>query len=137
MVLVDEVLCDSNHIVHVLRTTRVIVCPQDVERIHVFVVRLDVLVDQCFPIAFQFIGSMNDLVVDIGEILYIMHVVSARLEPSVNQIKREIASCMAEVATVVHRHATDIHRDLTGNKGGEIHLGSASGVVHTDGHGLR
>ena len=53
-----------------------------------------------------------------------------------NQIEGQITAGMAQMAPVVHGHATDVHRNLTGLERGEIHFFSSSGVVHANGHGI-
>ena len=77
MTFVDEVLRDANHVVNVFRTARVDIRSQDVEGVHVLVVGLDVGIDQSLPITIKFVCTMDDFVIDIGEILHVMNVVSA------------------------------------------------------------
>ena len=136
VLLVDEVLRDANHIVHVFRTTRVIIGSEDVQRIHVFVVGLDVLFNQRFPISVEFVGSCYDFVVNVGEILDIVNIVPTRFQPPMNQVKGEVTARMAKMTAVVHGYPTNVHRDLSGFKSGEIHLFSSTSVVQADGHGL-
>jgi len=54
-----------------------------------------------------------------------------------NQVKSQITTCMAQMATVVHGNAAHIHRHLSGLERGEIHFFSTAGIVHANGHGLR
>ena len=135
MLLVNQVLGDTNHVVHVFRAAWIIIRSEDVQRIHVFVIGLDVLVHQRFPVATGFVRTLYDFVIDVGEILDIMNIVPAGFKPTMNQIKGEIASCMTKMASVVNGHAAHVHRHLARFKGGEVHLLSASCVVQANGHG--
>ncbi len=133
----DEVLGDANHVVHVLCATRVGIGSQDVQGIHVFVVGLDVSLDQSLPIAALFVGPVNDFVIDVGEILDVHDVVPAGFQPPVNEVKGEVAPSMPKMAAVVDRDATHVHRHLSGLESGERHLFSSPSVMDANGHGPR
>ena len=132
----NQIRCNANHVVDVLGAPRVLVSPENVQRIHVFVVRLNVLVDQRFPIPVKFIGAMNDFVIDIGEILYVLHVVAAGFQPTMYQIEGQITARMAQVTSVVDGYTADVHGDLSRFQRGEVHLLATTGIMHANGHGL-
>ena len=134
MAFVDQVLRNANHVLDVFRTARIVVGTEDVQSVHVLVVGFDVLLHEGFPIAVKFVRPLDDLIVDVREILNVVHVVAAGLKPPVNEVKRQVAACMTEMTAVVNGHTAHVHRDFSGLERGEVHLFSTSGVVQANRH---
>ncbi|EHP38618.1 hypothetical protein OR16_35877 [Cupriavidus basilensis OR16] len=59
-------------------------------------------------------GAANDLVIDVGDVLYIGHVVAGGAQPALHHVEYHHHARMADVAIVVHRHAADIHAYTAG-----------------------
>ena len=137
MALVDEVLRDANHVINVFRASGVNVGPKDVQSVHVLVVSIDVFFHEGLPIPIDFVRTMNNLVVNIGEVLDVVNIVAAGFKPPMNQVKSEVATCMSEVTAVVDGHAAHVHGHLPRFERGEVHLLSPTRVVQTNGHGLQ
>ena len=112
---VDKVLRDTNHVVNVFRASRIDISPQDVQGVHVLVIGLNVLLNQGLPVSIEFVGSVNDFVVNIGEILHIMNIVTACLKPTMNQIERQVAPSMTKMTAVVYGDTTYVHGHLSGS----------------------
>ena len=56
-----------------------------------------------------FIGALDDLVIDIGNIAYIGDIITPVAQIARDRIKNHQHPCVSEMAQVVHRHAADIH----------------------------
>ncbi len=56
-----------------------------------------------------FIGTLDNLVVNIGDIAHIRDLVTGGAKPARNHIKNHHHACMAQVAKVVYGHAANVH----------------------------
>ena len=137
MALVDEVLRDANHVIDVFRASRVNIGPKDVQSVHVLIVSIDVLLHESLPVPIKLVGTMDDFVINVGEVLDIVDIVAAGFKPPMNQVKSEVATGVSEVTAIVHGHAAHVHGHLPRFKRGEVHLLSPTRVVQTNGHGLQ
>ena len=89
--------------------------------------RVSVLV-QCFNHAVSqrtygftvFNGTLDDFVVNIGNVAHVSNGQAPRFQPTLHDIKSHHSACMAQMAQVVHRHTAHIHARMAGNQGGKI-----------------
>lgn len=77
------------------------------------------------------VGTLDDLIVDIGEVLGERDLVTARDEPAANHIEADERAGVADVDVVVDRGAAHVHADLAGLDGLELFLFMGSAVVDT------
>ncbi len=65
-------------------------------------------------------GTLDDLVVDVGDIAHIGHRVSQRAQVALHQIEHRQHARMSDVDVVVVGHAADVHAHLVRNQGLEF-----------------
>jgi hypothetical protein len=101
-----------HHVIDVLGGTGVLLCWYDVE--------LGYVVEECVG---KFVGqllhsdsvplhSLNDFVIDIREVTYVIHVIAAVQEPSLDQVVCQEGSEVADVRKIVDCWSTGIHADF-------------------------
>jgi len=59
-----------------------------------------------------FIGTSDDLVINIGDISHVVDIVTAKAHVTDNGIKHHQHTRMTKVAQVIDRHTTDVHSHL-------------------------
>ena len=94
-------------------------CPAHVQPIYRLVERLDVLLADLFPRNPIGGGTINDLVVNIGEILNFTNLEPSVFEVPVEHIENNAAQCVTKVRIVVNGHPANVHFYLVA-EGGEI-----------------
>jgi pyruvate/2-oxoglutarate dehydrogenase complex dihydrolipoamide acyltransferase (E2) component len=57
-------------------------------------------------------GTVDDLVVDVGDVAHVRQVIAAEAQPARDEVERHHAAAMAKVAVVVHGHPADVHAHL-------------------------
>ncbi len=100
------------HARNVIRGARLHVRFLDVQACFVFVHRGDHAFGQRFERLTVLAGTIDDLVVDVGDVAHVGQVVTAEPQPAGHQVERDHAAAVAEVAVVVHGHAAHVHAHL-------------------------
>ena len=81
------------------------------------------------------IGSLDDLVIDVGDITHIGHLITEMPQIAGYNIKYDHDPRMPQVAVVIDRHTTDIHPHLAFLDGDKGLLPAGQGVIdleHTE-----
>ena len=60
----------------------------------------------------QLVGAVDNLIVDIGDVLHVLHLIAAKLEVAPDDIEDDVAHGVADVGVVVGGNAADVHLDL-------------------------
>ena len=102
---------------------------QHTQRVGIFVHRGDEARRERVNGLIVFRRALDDLVVDVGDVAYIVDIVTACLEPAIHHIEHYQHARMAEVAIVVHRHAAHVHAGLARSDGHEFLLVTRQRVV--------
>ena len=80
--------------------------------------------------------TLDDLVINIGDVAHIGHGVTAGTQPALHHIKGHHHARMADVAQVIHRHAADVHTHLARTQGHKCFALPRQRVVQGQTHGL-
>jgi hypothetical protein len=75
------------------------------------------------------VGALDDLVVDVGEVTHVLHVEPGVFEIAVNDVERDVAARVPDVAIIVNRHAAHVHADFAGVDRFEFFLLTGEGIV--------
>jgi hypothetical protein len=81
--------------------------------------------------------SIDDLVVDVGDVAHIGHVVTQHTQPAVDHIEGHHHACMTHVAQVIDRDAAHIHADPAGLQRLEGLEPARERVVDAEGHAAK
>ncbi len=127
--LVDQGLDHRVHARDVVGGTRFHVRLEDVEARLVLVHRGDHALGQRVERLAVFIGAVDDLVVDVGDVAHIGQVVTAETQPAGHQVEGNHAAAVADVAVVVHGHAAHVHAHFVAIERLEDFFGLAECVV--------
>ena len=95
-----------------------------------------VALGDCRPVLTALNRTIDDLVIDVGDIDHEPHLMPACHEPACHGVKHDGPHQVPHVAIVVDRRATDVHADLAGLQGIQGPLGAGDGVVQLNGHGF-
>ena len=57
------------------------------------------------------VGPVDDLVLDIRHVLDVFELIAAKFDIAADDVKKDIAHGMAEMAVIVRRYAANIHLD--------------------------
>src|SRR3546814_130484 len=103
---------------------------QDAQRLHVLAEQLRLARGQLCPVGVDLGGPLEQGVVDVGDILHVMHLVPGVAPRPVEQVEADVRGRMSHVGGVVGRDATDIEaRRARGTRWGE---GAGGGVEDRD-----
>ena len=127
--LVDQRLGHRDDIADVRGRPWLAIRPQDTQTPLVFVHRLDHALGQRLEGFAILIGSLEDLVVDIGNVAHIGDVIATRTQVTRDDVEGHHHTRMADVTEVIDRHATDVHAHLVAFQWHEGCLGPAQGTV--------
>ena len=92
----------------------------DPQRIGVLMERIDHAIGQGTNAFAVFHGTPDDLVVDVGDVAYIVDGIAAGPEPALHHVERDHGTRMAQMTEVVDGHAANVHADPTGLQGGKV-----------------
>ena len=84
----------------------------DVQFPHVFVKRYGIFVGDLLPVHAFFISTVDDLVVDIGEVADEANFVAEVLEITVKGVEDNRGASVTDMAIVVNGNTADVHTDL-------------------------
>ena len=76
-----------------------------------------------------FPGTLDDLVIDVGDVAHIGHVITRVAQPALHDVENNHHPGVPEVAVVIDRHAADVHADFAGLDGFECLLVPGKGVI--------
>ena len=116
---VDEGLDHVDDFIHVFRYAGILVGPADVELVHDVEVRCDIAVGNGIPRDAFAVGSVDDLIVDVGEVLDVRDFIAQVFQIALDDVPRDERTGIAHVGMVVRRNAADIHLDLARRNGHE------------------
>ncbi len=94
----------------------------------------DKALSECIKGFAIFVSTLNDFVVDVGDITDVIHIVTAMAQITRNNIERDHDTGMPQVTEIVDRHATHVHANLTGYEGFEFFFLSGQGVKNLQCH---
>ena len=80
------------------------------EQLHVRAEKIDLRGAQFAPIHTVALSALEERIIHVGDVLGVIHGVAVIQQLAVNQIKRQIGRCMAQVSGIIRGNATDIHR---------------------------
>ena len=81
-----------------------------------------------------FNSTLDDFVVDVGDVANVCDLVAAGFEPALNNIKGHIGASVSDMTQVIHRHAANIHADMASLCGREIGNSAGQRVVNAQAH---
>ena len=110
--LIDQILHKPDDIIHGFRNLRVHGRLLDIERGSVLIVFLDIFFGNLRCGNAFFLGTFDDLIIDIGEILHEFYLVAAVFQIFSERVEYNERSCVADMKIVVDRRSADIHLDL-------------------------
>ncbi len=112
MAFLNQSLHHPDDVRYLLSGSGINIGPLYIQGIHILKVLLDEPLRQLLSRDAERICPGDDLIIDIGKVLYMSDLVAAEFEIAVHHIEDDIAHGMADVAGVVGRHSADVHLDL-------------------------
>ena len=79
--------------------------------------------------------TLDDFVVNVGDVAHIGHPQPVAFEPALHHIKRHHGARMTQVAQVIDRHAADVHADVAGLNRRKMFQRTRQRVVNAQTHG--
>ena len=90
---------------------------------------LDIALGNGLIVGPLFVGTADDLVVDVGKVLDEGHLVAAVFQIAAHDIEHADGSCVADVDVVIHGRSASVHLYFAGGDGDEFFFLSGEGVV--------
>ena len=110
--LVDKSLNHVDDFIHVFRNAGILISPADVELVHDVEVRRNIAVGNSIPRDAFAVGSVDDLVVDVGEVLNVRDFIAQVFQITLDDVPCDEGTGIAHVGMVIRCNAADIHLDL-------------------------
>ncbi len=110
--LVDQGLDHRQHARDVVGGTRLLVRLEDVQARFVLVHRIDHARGQGIEAFAVVPRTVDDLVVNVGDVAHIGQLIAAVAQPARDQVEGDHAAPVAQMAVVVHGHAAHVHAHL-------------------------
>ena len=129
MPLVDKTLYHLNDFGYLLGSPGIDISPGNIEGIHILKMAIGELARQLAGGNTKLIGSVDNLIVDVSNILDILHLIATKLEVTLDDIKNDITHGMADMRLVIGSNPTDIHLNLIAI-GEELLLLAGKGVIY-------
>ena len=133
--LVDQLLNQRDDIRDMLGRARIDRRALDAQRIRVGVIFLDEAIAQLLDGDALFVGAADHLIVDIGEVLNVLHFIAFVLQIAAQRVKHDKRARVADVEIVVDRRAAAVNAHLARLNGLELFL--AAGLRIIDLHHLQ
>ena len=95
--LFHQLLDQLNHLFNVIGCLGLLTGRPNTQPGHILVIDLDIGLGNLFPAFPLAIGSINDLVIDIGKIPNIPNLISSVLQKPADHIKKNRTSCMPKM----------------------------------------
>ena len=92
----------------------VVVRRQHPQRRHVLAEQLDLALGQLDPVLAGLRGPLEQRVVDVGDVLHVVHLVPGVAPDAVDEVEGEVGGRVAEVRRVVRRDAAHVHAGRRG-----------------------
>ena len=127
--LVDQRLYDVNNRIHRLGRTRMNGCRTDTQPLCVREVFLDIAVGDDVVGHALFVCLFDDLVVDVGEVLYELDLIAAVLKVAAQRVKDDKRTRIADVEVVVDRRTAGVHLDLARFERDKLLLGAGHRII--------
>jgi len=108
------------HLRDVVRGARFVRRAFDPQRIGVFMERIDHAIGQGANAFAVFHGTPDDLVVDVGNVAYVVDAIAASPQPALHHVERDHGTRMPQMTKIIDGHATNVHADPTGLQGGKV-----------------
>ncbi len=87
----------------------VVVRGQHAQRRHVLAEQLSLPVAELAPVQTVAVRPLEQRVVDVGDVLYVVHAVPGIQPHSMNQVERQVGRGVPQMGGVVRRDAADVH----------------------------
>ncbi len=117
------------HVVNMSGRTRLDVGLQDAEFCRIIIHRGNEFGGEVADCDASLVRTIDDLVVDIGDIAHIGDIEAGSAQPAVDHIEHHHHARMAQMTIIVDGHAAYIHTDLAGHNRNEYLLFTSEGVV--------
>ena len=124
----------AQHLRHIVGGARFVLRALDAQCVGVLVQRVDHAVGQVADGFAVFQRALDDLVVDVGDVADISDTQATGLEPALHHVKGNHRAGMAQVAQVIHRHATHVHAHMARLQGLEVGNGTQERVEDAQAH---
>ena len=82
-----------------------------------------------------FYSTLDDFVVNVGDVANVRHLETTCFEPTLHHIKGHIGARMPHMAQVIDGHTADVHAHMSGLKRRKIGHGAGERVVNAQAHG--
>ena len=115
--LIGQVFCQQNinqmlHIFNMFGRTRFYVGRLTTQKLFILMHSCDEAVGQLGNGLTVIVGSLNNFIVNIRNISYIINLIANGSKPAYNDIKAHHDSCMTHMAVVINCHTTHINPNL-------------------------
>ena len=120
--LVDQLRNEIYHALEILRSLRLEVRSESVERTHVFPELKDVFSGQLLGRDTIFARALDDFVIDVGDVAGERDFVSDVLEITDDEVGDDCRACMTDVSEVIDSRSARVHADLLPLAGDELFL---------------
>ena len=117
------------HLRHIIGRARFMIGPLYAQRIGILVHEGDETVGQLTDALAVFIGPLDDLVVDIGNVTHIGQIEATGAQPALHHVEHHEHPRMPQMAVVVNSHAADVHADFARLDGNKILFFPRQGVI--------
>ena len=91
-----------------------------IQLIHYFKIGVDVTVADIEPLHALFIGSVNDLVINVSKVLHMGYIIALMLQEAANYVPGYEGARIADMRMVVGGNAAYVNIGLTGSHGNEF-----------------
>ena len=112
--IVNQALYGSDDIIDMLGYTRINVCTAYIELIHYFKVGINVAVADIIPLYAFFIGSVDNLVINIGKVLYMGYVIAFMLQEAADNVPGYERTRITNMRMVIRSNTANIDVGFTG-----------------------
>ena len=112
--IVNQALNGSDDIIDMLGYTRINMRTAHIELIHYFKVGVNVAVADIIPLYALFIGSVDNLVINIGKVLYMGYVIAFVLQEAADNVPGYERTRIANVRMVVRSNTANIDVGFAG-----------------------
>ena len=106
---VDQFLNHCNDTVHFLCNTRMYSSTFYVQTVSIVECFFNITIGDCFHCAVFFVCTVDDLVVNVCEVLYISNVITFVFQVSSYGVKYNIRACVTDMDIVIYGRAANVH----------------------------
>ena len=118
--IINQALYGANDILDMLGYARINMRTAYIQLIHYFKIGIDVTVADVEPLHALFVGSVDDFVIHIGEVLHMGYIIALVLQEAANYVPGYEGARIADMGMVVGGNAAHINIGLTGSHGNEF-----------------